>query len=264
MHQSAQNQIIDHLSVFEGVVPYMYLDVRGLVTTGIGNLLDPLSTYGRKVRFYRRSDLGFATEAEVKAEFALVKSKCVPGGGAPQRAFAVYTAFEPLTKLRVYPEDIKAAVLVSLAAQETWIRSQLGRDYDLLPADVQVMLVQMGYAGSLKSRLPELGPPLKKRDYLAARQYAFLSNAQFGQKGYGDYNAAFKLMLVNAWIVEQCSLQRMKHWSPQDITEFFGVKRGLQIARWYTQNDVRAEVRTDDSVTVRDYSAWVKMQKLKP
>jgi hypothetical protein len=24
-----------------------------------------------------------------------------------------------------------------------------------------------------------------------------------------------------------------------------------------------AEVRTDDSVTVRDYSAWVKMQKLK-
>ena len=29
---------------FEGRVPYMYLDVLGLVTVGVGNLVDPVET----------------------------------------------------------------------------------------------------------------------------------------------------------------------------------------------------------------------------
>ncbi len=261
MYPSAKDQILDHLSIFEGVVPYMYLDVRGLVTVGVGNLLDPLSTYGKKVRFYRLSDRGFATEAEVKAEFAFVKSKVVPGGNTPQSGWARYTAFESVTKLRVYPEDIQAAVLTSVASQEKWIVSQLGRDYDTLPADVQVVLIQMGYAGSLKARMPQLAPFLKKRDYLGARRFAYLSNPQNGLRGYEDYNAAFRMMMMNAWIVEQCANLDMAYLSPDDITQFYGIRHGLQVARWYTSNNVSVELQADDVVTQRDYSVWVRSQK---
>lgn len=263
MHQSAKDQIGDHFSVFEGVVPYMYLDVRGLVTVGIGNLLDPLSTYGKKVRFYRLSDRGYATDAEVKADFATVKSKVVPGGNAPQPGWDKYWKFEALTKLRVYPDDLKAAVLAAVAAQESWVRGQIGSVYDELPADVQVVLVQMGYAGGLKARMPQLAPLIKAGDYLGARRYAYLTN-QFGStRGYEDYNAAFRMMLMNAWILDQCSELDMTYQNPDDITQFYGVRNGLQVARWFTSNDVSLELQTDDVVTIRDYSAWIKSRKYK-
>ena len=78
----------------------MCLDSIGLVTTGIGNLLDPYNKYGRRVRF-TRADGGAATDAEVKAEFDLVKSKTMPGGNAPQADYRSFRAFESITKLRV-------------------------------------------------------------------------------------------------------------------------------------------------------------------
>ena len=205
MHQSASNQIIDYLTSFEAFVPWMYLDSLGLVTTGIGNLLDPYSTYGKKVSFYWRSDNGRATDAEVKAEFDLVKSKAVPGGRAPQAGFQSYKAFESITKLRASKDDVYAAVRTALKALEAAAVQYFGRDFDTLPADVQVVFVQMSNAGGLVSRKGQLAPLLKKRDFVAARDYAYLSNAKQGRNGYKKYNSAFRILMMNGWILDQCS-----------------------------------------------------------
>ena len=49
---------------FEGRIPFMYVDVKRLVTTAVGNLIDPLSTaldYHRRVApFVLRSDVSTA------------------------------------------------------------------------------------------------------------------------------------------------------------------------------------------------------------
>ena len=260
MHQSARDQIVDHLAWFEGSVPHMYLDSIGLVTTGIGNLLDPYSQFGNRVRF-THSDGRLATEAEVRAEFALVKSKTVPGGNAPQAAYHSYKAFEPITKLRVTPADLSLAVQQALRAHEAAATSYFGRDFDTLPADVQVVLLQMSYAGGLYSRRIQLVPLLKRRDFVAARAYTYLTNAKQGKAGYKTYNAAFRMMMMNGSILDQCARLKMVNWAPKDITTFYGFKRGLQLSRWYTGNDMSLAVKTSDVVTERNYEGWLRSQQ---
>lgn len=56
----------------EGVIPWMYLDVRGLVTTAIGALIDPVSL--ALPLPWVRGDGSRATEVEVRAEWARIKS----------------------------------------------------------------------------------------------------------------------------------------------------------------------------------------------
>ncbi|HKO52197.1 MAG TPA: hypothetical protein VJV79_31030 [Polyangiaceae bacterium] len=260
MHQSARDQIVSHLAWFEGSVPYMYLDSIGLVTTGIGNLLDPYSQYGKRVRF-SHSDGRPATEAEVRAEFTLVKSKTVAGGNAPQAAFRSYRAFEPITKLRIAPADLSVAVQDALRAHEAAAVSYFGRDFDTFPADVQVVLLQMSYAGGLYSRRVQLSPLLKRRDFVAAREYTYLTNAKQGKAGYKTYNAAFRMMMMNGSILDQCAKLKMVHWSPKDISVFYGFKRGLQLSRWYTGNDMSLAVKTSDVVTEGNYEGWLRNQQ---
>src|SRR5689334_9275788 len=80
MHQSVKDHFIQFTSPLEGRVHWMYLDVLGLVTTAIGDLIDgsqsrladpaspalslPWQVDGRK-----------ATEAEVRADWHAVKSR---------------------------------------------------------------------------------------------------------------------------------------------------------------------------------------------
>lgn len=259
MHQSAKEQIVDHIAWFEGNVPYMYLDSLGLVSTGVGNLLDPYSRYGKRVRFSRANGTP-ATDAEVKAEFDLVKSKVIPGGTAPQAAFRSYRAFEAITKLRATWPDVYTAVVEALRQHEAAALQYFGRDFDTFPADVQVVLVQMSYAGGLYARRLSLAPLLKKRDFIAARSHTYLSNPSQGQAGYKKYNAAFRMMMMNGSILDQCSRLRMVNWAPNDISTFYGFKNGLQLSRWYTSNDLDLNVQTTDVVTVRNYEAWIRNQ----
>ncbi len=259
MHQSAKEQIVDHLAWFEGYVPYMYLDSLGLVTTGIGNLLDPYSKYGKRVQF-RRADGIPASDAELKAEFDLVKSKTTPGGNAPQAAYRSYRAFEPITKLRATLADISLAVLEAVRQHEAAALQYFGRDFETAPADVQVVLVQMSYAGGLYARKGQLAPWLTKRDYVAAREFTYLSNATQGKAGYKKYNAAFRMMMMNGSILDQCAKMKMDHWAPKDTWTFYGFKRGLQLSRWYSGNDMSLAVKPSDVVTAGNYETWLRNQ----
>lgn len=57
---------------FEGCVAWMYLDVRGLVTTGIGCLVDPLEL-ALELPWYR-PDWRWSTRDEIEAEWRRVKA----------------------------------------------------------------------------------------------------------------------------------------------------------------------------------------------
>ena len=43
MHASVKNALSNFLKQYEGKVNFMYLDVKGLVTVGIGHLIDPVN-----------------------------------------------------------------------------------------------------------------------------------------------------------------------------------------------------------------------------
>jgi len=255
VYQSIRDQIGKYLAFFEGVINWMYLDERGLVTTGKGNLIDPYATFGRSVRFVHK-DGSPASDAEVKAEFDLVKSHTAPGGRTPATGYAKASAFQSITNLRATDADILKAVTQALTYKEAEARSYFA-GYDTFPADVQVVLMQMGYAGGLAARRNELTPLLKKRDFWAARQYTYLSNSLRGRDGYKKYNAAFQLLMTTGWIVDQCRGKKMLHWAPQDPSIFYGYERFLQVKRWYMGNNPSPEIRLDDEILAGNGEKWL-------
>lgn len=68
------------------------------------------------------------------------------------------------------------------------------------------------------------------------------------------------MMMMNGSILDQCAKLKMLNWVPKDITAFYGFKRGLQLSRWYTGNDMSLTVKTTDVVTVGNYEAWLRNQ----
>ena len=57
----------------EGVVPWMYLDVKGLVTCAIGVLIDPIEMALHLP--WRRQDGAPATRAEIEADWCRIKGR---------------------------------------------------------------------------------------------------------------------------------------------------------------------------------------------
>src|SRR5688572_25615857 len=94
MHASAQAAWLRYIRRHEGEVAYMYLDTKGLVTIGIGNLIDPVSlAIGLPLRFKAKNRLGapagrLATHAEIETEWKALKNhpkrqKLITGGHRP-------------------------------------------------------------------------------------------------------------------------------------------------------------------------------------
>ena len=70
---------------FEGRVSYMYLDVKGLVTVGVGNLVDPVSVaQALPFRFKNKPGIGApgspATPDQIAAEWQTTQERPEPGG----------------------------------------------------------------------------------------------------------------------------------------------------------------------------------------
>lgn len=103
----------------EGVVPVMYTDVLGLVTTGVGNLIDPVST-ALHLPWVRRSDGCAATQDEIAAEWHAVKS-------SRRRGSALY----------LRDADLDALVLHRLDANELYL-SRRWANWTDWPADAQL------------------------------------------------------------------------------------------------------------------------------
>src|SRR5271154_3267000 len=85
MYQSALDEFIPVTNKLEGAgLTYMYKDNRNLVTTGTGNLIDPVSAALAAGTWYH-PDGSAASDAEVTANWQLVKDDdtmdVMQGGG---------------------------------------------------------------------------------------------------------------------------------------------------------------------------------------
>jgi len=122
-------------TTFEGRTSWFYLDVKGLVTTGVGNLCDPIAfAIGLPWQIGGYA----ATEQEIVAAWTLVKSRQdlkEAGGGA----------FASLTNLRLSDSAIDNLVASKAASNEIILRRYFP-NYDDLPADAQLGILSMAWA----------------------------------------------------------------------------------------------------------------------
>src|SRR6266480_95273 len=92
-HTSVRNGFLSFSQPLEGRVRWMYLDIKGLVTTGVGNLIDPVAS-ALKLPFVHKGDGSPANEAEISAEWQRLK-------GNQALAQKRHTACEAITELRL-------------------------------------------------------------------------------------------------------------------------------------------------------------------
>lgn len=148
----------------EGKCNFMYLDRLGLVTTGIGNLIDPFPL--AQWLPWRKKDGSLAMVNEVRSCWEYVKRKAPldPKGGGVQYGNL------PSNGLRLTDNDISVLVRKKALEFESQLKKYV-KNWDKLPADAQLGLLSVAWAagaGDFDKYWPKLCGAVNRMDFLAA------------------------------------------------------------------------------------------------
>src|SRR6516225_9442027 len=98
---------------FEGSVPHMYLDVKGLVTVGVGNLIDAVEL-ARSLPFRFKTSGAPANSDQITAEWAKLKQN-------PELAREGAKACEAVTQLDLSDDAIESLILARVTSNEDFL-----------------------------------------------------------------------------------------------------------------------------------------------
>lgn len=206
---------------FEGRVPYMYLDVLGLVTVGVGNLVDPvLAAQALPFRFKNRPGIAApgsaATADQIAAEWQTLKND-------PSLKTRGYKACEPITQLELSDDAIDSLIIDRLTKNESFLKRQPWfQDFDIWPADAQLGLLSMAWAmgPAGPGNFPSFRAACQRLDFNTAAAQCKMNEA--GNPGVVPRNQANFTLFSNAATVvagaAQGGLQRSNLYYPQVLT----------------------------------------------
>ncbi|MGA2185810.1 MAG: hypothetical protein ABSH47_22555 [Bryobacteraceae bacterium] len=180
---------------FEGVVPWMYLDIKGLVTVGVGNLIDPVELAVQlPFRFRARPEVAASPE-QIAEEWHQIKSNAA-------LAKAGYRACEPLTRLRLNDAAIDALIASRLTGNEASLKKKESfRQFGAWPADAQLGLLSMAWAlgpGGVAG-FSRLAAACRKLDFAGAAANCTINEQ--GNPGVAPRNRADRTLFQNAAVV---------------------------------------------------------------
>lgn len=187
----------------EGVVPYPYLDVLGLVTVAIGNLIEPEASV-LSLPFVR-PDGTRASTAEISAAWRMVKScdcgkhdaslKCAwpnkrsPVDNRPCLAHQGHLAAKHLTSIRLTPEGVERLVYSKMTSMAEHLAIRFP-NWRSMPADAQLATLSMSWACGEHFRFPKLEAALRAGDFAAAAAECHIN--EVGNPGVAPRNVANK------------------------------------------------------------------------
>jgi hypothetical protein len=207
---------------FEGKVPHMYLDDADppgpYVTTGIGNLIDPIST-ALGLPWRHKADNSLASQAEITAAWNAVKARkdLAPKGGG---------SFANVTDLILQDKDITALVQKKMMANAS-ILSQRYPNLAQWPADAQMGLMSMSWA---------MGPAFNFPAFKAATDSLDFGDAKLQSKykgvGSAPRIAANDVLFDNAAYVMANHLDPNKVYYPQELSTGFFLAEVKAMPDW--------------------------------
>lgn len=140
---------------FEGRLFHLYLDVRGLVTTGVGILVDPIA-YALALD-WRNPDGSKSSQGQIADAWHTVKAATswAPRGGV---------AFAPLTEIRLTPNGVDALTLAKLRANDVELSRRV-RGWETLPAPAQLATHSLAWACGPDFDFPKFLAALESHDW---------------------------------------------------------------------------------------------------
>lgn len=196
MYASVRNAFFDFTKQFEGAIPFMYLDVKGLVTTGIGNLIDP-SDAALGLPWRAKKTKSPAARKDVEAEWKLVKGR----QDLKDTLARVGGTWDKLTTLELSDSDIATLVDSKLTSNEAALKKHFP-DFDKWPADAQLGTLSMAWAmgPDFPKKFPSFTKACLAQDWNKAAEQCRISEA--GNPGVIPRNRADKVLFTNAAVVK--------------------------------------------------------------
>lgn len=185
-------------------IPWMYQDVKTLVSTGLGNLIDPIGL-ALSIPF-KRADGSRATRQEIIDEWHRIKNQ-PPDAKGRTAAMLGHLYAKKIATLHLTNDDILDLIRMRLESNESIIASTFPR-WEEWSADAQLATHSMAWAcgagifspRSGKFHWPKLTAALHAFDYMTAARECFMpEEAKIG--GLRPRNKANRIMYTNASIV---------------------------------------------------------------
>jgi GH24 family phage-related lysozyme (muramidase) len=207
MYDSVRSSFNGFTKTFEGRVAWMYLDIKGLVTTGVGNLIDPVDA-ALALPFVHKGDNTPATKDEITSEWKNIKAK-------PDLAQKGYKACESITNLRLTDQSIDSLVDSKLTQNESVLKKSFP-DWDKWPADAQLGVLSMAWAlgAGFSGKWPKFTAAAKTGDWTAAAANCKIDTT--GNPGVAKRNDADALLFKNAAAEVAKGLDQSKLYYPND------------------------------------------------
>lgn len=174
----------------EGEVSSMYCDVLGLITTGVGCLIDPI-TMALTLPWKHTATGEIATQGEIATAWRALKSQ----SAKYSKLHWKYAA--QLNDLRLDQDAIDALMLGRLYQNETVLRGYFP-NWDLFPADAQLACCSMAWAlgAGFPKTFGNFRAAANAQDWVAARAACGIRTE--GNPGIVPRNAANALCCANA------------------------------------------------------------------
>lgn len=196
MRDVVRQAFVPFTAPLEGVVPWMYPDVKNLVSVGIGNLIDPIQlALGLP---FVRPDGTPAQRDEIATEWLRIKN-LPPDARGRTAAMLGHLYAKAHAKLRLTDEGVRSLVAGKLAQMDAQLAKRFP-EYEDWPCDAQLGTLSMAWACGAAFRFPKLEAALKARDFATAAVECFMPEERT-ISGLRPRNKANAVLYRNAAIV---------------------------------------------------------------
>jgi GH24 family phage-related lysozyme (muramidase) len=192
---SVVNSYVGWTTPMEGFVPHMYIDALGWVTTGMGNLIDPISTaLGLP---WKNRDGSRASQQQIIDAWNAVDSQRSDAKGQKQTSGpAVHGGGSQgnLTNIHITKADVQQIVAAKLKSNEDYVMAHLPA-FAKAPAPAQLAVHSMSWAmgPGFAGTWPAFRDAFNKGDYATAANQSHMQGVGIDMR-----NMANKLLLTNA------------------------------------------------------------------
>jgi hypothetical protein len=200
MYQAVRDAFYDFNVPFEGVVHWMYLDVKGLVTIGVGNLIDPVDHAARLPFEYEGQPGSRASGDEIIAAWAEVKAR-------QDMRLRSYREFQSFNNLRLSDDAIATLVDRRLLEQEAFLIQHHFPDFENWCADAQLGCLSMTWAmgANFPARFVRFKQACLNEDWETAKTECTINAT--GNPGVKPRNQANATLFANAARVAEQGLE---------------------------------------------------------